>query len=101
MVCRGDSLRCAHEAAPKLWPKIQGHKKFGPRVLSLVLDLLALTLHGRVFTQKLGASGGGGVEACDPETGLWIEISTEELNELKLELECFEDQVYRDSRFLH
>ena len=46
-------------------------------------------------------ANGGGVEACDPETGLWIDLSTEELNELKLELECFEDQVYRDSRFLH
>ena len=46
-------------------------------------------------------ANGGGVEACNPETGLWIEISTEELKELKLELECFEDQVYRDSRFLH
>lgn len=46
-------------------------------------------------------ANGGGVEACDQETGLWIEISSEELKELKLELECFEDQVFRDSRFLH
>jgi len=36
----------------------------------------------------------GGLQANDPETGLWINLCKNKVEEIKLELEQFEDQAY-------
>ena len=35
----------------------------------------------------------GGLQASDPESGRWIDLCKDEVEEIKLELQQFEDQI--------